>query len=259
MVEYFMHKRFLIVGNWKMAPGSAREARALLSAVKKAARLSRAHIIVCPPFPFLSMLSGDAKTGKVLLGAQNLSAEKLGAHTGDVSARMLSSLGVRYVIVGHSERRAKGESAADVARKTLAALEAKLTPIVCVGEKERDEHARYFEELSKQIRVSLADISRRDAEKIIIAYEPVWAIGAQAKSSDTPESTEEMALFVRKTLADLFGEKVARTIPILYGGSVSEKNAGDFLSRGGVQGLLVGRASQNAKSFSSIISLARSV
>ncbi len=254
-----MHKRFLIVGNLKMAPNTAREARALLSAVKKTARVSRAHVIVCPPFPFLSLLAEDAKTGKVLLGAQDISNEKGTAHTGEVSGEMLSSLGVRYVIIGHSERRRKGETDTTVSEKTRVTIEHNMIPIVCVGEKTRDDRALYFDELSRQIRASLSGISRRDAEKIIIAYEPIWAIGEDAIASDTPEGTEEMALFIRKTLADMFGEKVAHAIPILYGGSVSEKNAEDFLSRGGVQGLLVGRASQNAKSFSAIISLARLV
>src|SRR3989344_5983892 len=115
-----MHKRFLIVGNWKMAPGSAREARALLSAVKKAARLSRAHIIVCPPFPFLSLLAEDAKTGKVVLGAQYVSSEKGTAHTGEISSAMLASLGIQYVIVGHSERRRDGETDAIVYRAMRA-------------------------------------------------------------------------------------------------------------------------------------------
>lgn len=252
-----MKKRALIVGNWKMAPESAREARALFLAAKKSARFARADIVVCPPFPFLSLLVSDAKTGKVLLGAQDISAEKNFAHTGDVSAKMLASLGVKYVIVGHSERRAKGETDETVSAKVRVALENKIIPIVCVGEQKRDDHARYFDELSRQIKGSLGGLSRKDAEKIIIAYEPVWAIGENASGADTPEGTEEMALFVRKTLADIFGEKVAHTIPILYGGSVSEKNAGDFLARGGVQGLLVGRASQAAKSFSAIISRAR--
>lgn len=252
-----MRKRPLIVGNWKMSPDTAREARALFLSVKKSARTARADIIVCPPFSFLSLLANDAKTGKISLGAQDVSAEKGSAHTGEVSAPMLSSLGVRYVIVGHSELRAKGETDGIISAKARAAHDAKIVPIVCVGEQKRDEHARYFDELSRQIKGSLSGLSRKDAEKIIVAYEPVWAIGENASGADTPEGTEEMALFVRKTLADMFGEKVAHTIPILYGGSVSEKNAGEYLSRGGVQGLLVGRASQAAKSFSAIISLAR--
>mgnify|MGYP001558805951 FL=1 len=254
-----MQKRFFIVGNWKMSPETMHEARALFLSVKKAARMSRARIIVCPPFPFLSLLAQDAKTGKVLLGAQNVSNETGIAHTGEVSGAMLSSLGVHYVIVGHSERRAQGETDAIVSAKVRAAIEEKITPIICVGERARDDHALYFDELSRQIKGSLAGLSRKDAEKIIIAYEPVWAIGEAATGSDTPEGTEEMALFVRKTLADMFGEKMAHTIPILYGGSVSEKNAKDFLARGGVQGLLVGRASQAAKSFSAIISLAAAI
>lgn len=252
-----MHKRFFIVGNWKMAPKSAREARALFSAVKKASRTAKADVIVCPPFPFISLLFGDAKTGKVSLGAQDVSAEKNSAHTGEVSAEMLTSLGVRYAIIGHSERRAKGETNEIVSAKVKVALENKITPILCVGELVRDGEARYFDELSQQVKGSLSGLSRKDAEKIIIAYEPLWAIGEHAVASDTPEGTEEMALFIRKTFAHMFGEKIAHTVPILYGGSVSEKNSGDFLARGGVQGLLVGRASQHTKSFSAIISTAR--
>ncbi len=251
--------KYLLVANWKMAPESAREARALFIAVKKAARTARAKVVVCPPFPFLSLLAQDAKTGKVSLGAQDVSAVKRAAHTGEVSARMLSSLSVRYAIIGHSERRAEGETDEIVSAKVRGALESKIIPIVCVGERVRDGDARYFDELSRQVKGSLSGLSRKAAEKITIAYEPVWAVGEQALRADTPEGTEEMALFVRKTLADMFGEKTARAIPILYGGSVSEKNAKDFLLRGGVQGLLVGRASQTAKSFSAIIACVRSL
>jgi len=249
----------IIVGNWKMAPNTAREARTLFLSIKKAAQRIRVVVIICPPAPFLSLLSSDAKTGKVLLGAQDVSSEKDPAHTGEVSGVMLASLGVRHVIIGHSERRGKGETDAIVSEKIRTAIEEKITPILCVGEKKRDDHARYFEELSGQIRASLEGCSPKDAGKIIIAYEPVWAIGENAVGADTPEGTEEMALFIRKTLADMFGEKVAHTIPILYGGSVSPKNAEDFLTHGGVQGLLVGRASQSAKSITEILSVAHKV
>lgn len=247
-----------IIGNWKMNPESARKARTLFDSVRRASRRGRAHIIVCPPLSFLPLLSESATKGGVSLGAQNLSQETGGAHTGEISAEMLTSIGARYVIVGHSERRAKGETDSDVAQKASLAIENKISPIICVGENERDEQATYFDTLARQVRASLARVTRSNAGKIIVAYEPVWAVGGNAISADTPEGTETMALFIRKILTEMYGEKIARSIPILYGGSVDKDNAYGFLFNGGVQGLLVGRASLNPKEFSEIIASTKS-
>lgn len=246
-------KKFLIVANWKMAPETPARAKALFAGIKKVAvRLPDAQTVVCTPALYLSA-TGFAVSKNVALGAQDVSYEKDGAHTGEISARMLKSANILYVIIGHSERRARGETDDIIAKKVVSALKAKLTVILCVGEMERDPHGEFFSFIENQIRLSLAGVSKKDIERVIIAYEPVWAIGEKAKEADTPEGTLETALFIRKTLAARFGKEKALAMPILYGGSVRPNNANSFLARGGVQGLLVGRASLDVRTFAEIL------
>ena len=246
-------KHFLIVANWKTEPQSCSEAQRLFRKTKYAAmRRRRVTTVVCPPSVYLSRFSCN-RAHRFWLGAQDVSWESGGAHTGEVSPAMLFNCGVSFVIVGHSERRARGESDETVARKIKAALGAGLRPILCVGESARDPEGHYIRHLREEIKGSLTGVSRKDIGRIVIAYEPIWAIGASAKYADTPEATQEIVILIKRVLADLFGKGSVMKVPVLYGGSVDDLNAGDFLEKGGVSGLLVGRASLHAKIFGAIL------
>lgn len=251
----------LIVGNWKMNPLSSRETAAIVKGVKKeSAKYKNAQAVLCPPHIFI----GETKKllgagGKIGLGAQDCHFEREGAQTGSTSAYMIRNLGAQYVILGHSERRAAGDTNEIINAKVKQALKAGLKVILCVGEKERDEHGKYLEIIGEQLAVSLAEVAKSQYANIIIAYEPVWAIGAQATSADSPEGFEHNALFIRKTLSKVLGNKGALKVPVLYGGSASPKNAREFLDQGGADGLLVGRASLEPSKFGEILKIANSL
>lgn len=242
----------LIIGNWKMNPENFRAAERLARSTAKAVRAAKADVVVCPPHPFLGM-----KLPKALrLGAQDLSSEKDGAHTGDVSSRMLSSMGVRYVIVGHSERRASGDTQETVNKKMKNTLSAGLVPVLCVGEEVRDDHSHYLHVIREELKSALKGIPKDTLTRVIVAYEPVWAVGRSAAGVLSPEDALQMNIYIRKVFADLAGEIAAKKLKVLYGGSVDAKNAGGFLTEGRMDGLLVGRASLDAKQFGAIVTRA---
>ncbi len=254
-----MIKRKIIVGNWKMNPRTVKEAGKLFGEVAKGvSRVKKTDIVICAPFIFLEELA-EIRTSKVKLGAQDAFPGDTGAFTGEVSADMLYELGVRYVILGHSERRAFGESNNDVNKKIKSALAYGLWPILCVGESDRDHNHGYFSLVKMQLEKCLAGISKNSVGKIIIAYEPVWAISTTPDRRDaTADDSREMTIFIRKILSDKFG-KNAGSMRILYGGSVNEKDASEFLENGGVDGLLAGKSSLNAKKFLEIINTAEHI
>lgn len=242
----------IIVGNWKMNPRSMKEAEKLFSDVAKGiSGLKKTEAVICAPFIYLEKLKKLSKT--ISLGAQDAFWDEVGAFTGEVSAEMLYNLGVKYVILGHSERRALGENNSDVNKKIKASLVAGLRPILCVGESVRDENHGYFSLVKNQLEECLAGISKNSISKIIIAYEPVWAISSTVNRKDaTSDDSREMTIFIRKILSDKFGKEASR-MRIIYGGSVNEKDAEDFLKDGGVDGLLAGRASLTAEKFVQIV------
>jgi len=262
----------LIIGNWKMNPTSLNEAKEITSKLSKFSKYSKlsktkADVVICPPFVYLERISNLLKAKslklKAIFGAQDVFYESEGAYTGQISAPMLKNLGVQYVIVGHSEKRALGETNEIVAKKIGACLKNLLTPIVCIGESSRDESGNYFSFVRTQIEEIFSarggsasggiGIPKSALNKIVIAYEPIWAIGKKAIREATPAESEEMAIFIRKVFNDLYDQKSAQGIKILYGGSVNTKNAREFLKSGGVDGLLVGRDSLDAKKFIEII------
>jgi triosephosphate isomerase (TIM) len=246
-------RRLIIAGNWKMNKTVA-EGLDLVAGVKRElASIKEADVIVCPPFTALSEVSKAILDSNIRLGAQNMSELPNGAHTGEVSAEMLKEFSVRYVIVGHSERRQHyGETDLVVAKKTLAALAASLKPIVCVGETLAEREAGKTEDVvATQLKGSLAGLSKHQTEETIIAYEPVWAIGTGRNA--TPEQAQEVHAFIRKTIASLFDEAVAKRIRIQYGGSVKPANARELMSQPDVDGALVGGASLEVRSFTDII------
>jgi triosephosphate isomerase (TIM) len=240
----------LIVGNWKMNPATVAEAKKIAAEVKKGMLgVRKTQAVMCPPFVYLSPLSGTA-TSTVLLGAQDAFYETAGPYTGEVSYCQLHQFKVSHVIVGHSERRARGETDEIVNKKVRAVVGEGMTAIVCVGERVRDQHGDYFSSIREQILFALKDISKKLLDHVVIAYEPVWAIGASAAM--TPQDLHEMSIFIRKTLREPFGS-LADGIAILYGGSVTAENATPIVRDGHVQGLLIGRESLKPKEFIKII------
>lgn len=251
-------KKKLIVANWKMNPGSVAEARALFGKTKRTGeRLEKVDTIICPPFPYLGVFARTG-TARVSLGAQDVFWTNSARATGEVSPEMLKNLGVTYCIIGHSERRALGETDDSVSKKLRAILAERLTPIVCVGEKERDADGRYFETLKTQILASFVGATAAALRNVCIAYEPLWAIGKSAKDAMEPRVIHEMAIFIHKVLSDQFGKETERPC-ILYGGSVEEKNAAPILAEGGVSGLLVGHASLDAEVFAKMLKSANAL
>ncbi len=231
-----------------MNPGTLDEAKRLARKVRRTADgLSSTIVAICPPFLFVPASVPKRKPAKLHVGAQTVSDKESGAHTGEVSAAMLKDIGVEYVIVGHSEERAAGDTDARISQRIQRALEAGLSPIVCVGEKVRDEGGAHFDFLREQIKATFDGVAKRHGKDIVIAYEPVWAIGA--KEPMAPEQIYEMALFVKKVFADIFGTELGVRTVVLYGGSVNFRNAGDIMRIGKVDGLLVGRESVNAAGF----------
>ena len=251
-------RRPFIAGNWKMNLNRA-EAVALAQAVaERSANVKNADLAVCPPSVYLEAVSKALAGSQVGLGAQNMYHEASGAFTGEVSAAMLVDLGCRYVILGHSERRhVLGETDADVNRKVIAALQAGLTPIVCVGELLAEREAGQTSAvIRRQFDGSLAGISAADMAKIVIAYEPVWAIGTGKVA--TPEQAEEVHLDLRKIMTERYNAGLAEQVRIQYGGSVKPSNAAELLSQSDIDGALVGGASLKADDFFGIVAGAKS-
>lgn len=241
----------IIIGNWKMNPATEKEA------IKLAKGSDFKNVVLCVPFIFLSIISKVLKRAR--LGAQDTFWGDVGAFTGAVSPSMLYNVGVKYVILGHSERRALGETNTLVNKKIKESLSSGLIPILCVGESVRDESHSYFNLVKIQLEECLDGVKKTSISKIIIAYEPIWAISSTANRKDaTPADSQEMSIFIRKILSDKFDAE-ASGVRIIYGGSANEKDALDFLKNGAVDGLLVGRASLDAKKFTEIISIAENI
>ena len=252
-------KKKLIVANWKMNPASLAEARVLWSKVKLAGgKLDGVETVICPPFPYVGLFAHTGTT-RVRLGAQDVFWANTGRATGEVSPEMLKDIGVSYVIVGHSERRALGETDEIVSKKVRAILAEGLIPIVCIGERERDADGRYFDILKNQIKCSLAGLRRPDFREFVIAYEPLWAIGKSAREAMTPRDIHETSIFIRKVLADMYDADTAQVPVLLYGGSAEEGNTAPILLEGGVAGLLVGHASLHAEEFIAMLKTANAI
>lgn len=243
--------KLLIVANWKMNPETAEKAKEIFKGTKLAVKnLKKIKVAVCPPFVYLSDLE-KINDSKISLGAQDMFWEKSGSFTGEISANMLK--GESYVILGHSERRELGETDELISKKIVSAVKAGLRPILCIGEKEHDTHGEYLHFLRNQLTNSLGKLQKRYLAKLTIAYEPVWAIGKSEDEAMKPADIHETALFIKKVLAEIYGQPSAVSIPILYGGSVSHNNAKDIIVAGQVQGLLVGRESLNPKKFGELL------
>lgn len=250
-------RKTVIAGNWKMNKTPA-EAVKLIEELKPVCENKKAcDIVACVPFVDLPAALEAAKGTDLKIGAQNVHFEKSGAFTGEISAGMLKELGVGYVIVGHSERRQYfGETDETVNKRTKAALEAGLTVILCVGEVLAERKSGITNEiLSLQIKLDLADVNVEQLKNIIIAYEPVWAIGTGETA--TPAQAQDACAHIRKTLADLYGDCAANATTIQYGGSMNAGNAKELLACPDVDGGLIGGASLKSADFGVIIDAAQ--
>lgn len=247
-------RRKLVAGNWKMN-GSLAANAALVAGIKEGLPADVCDVAVCVPAPYLAQVQGAVAGSAVALGAQDMSAHAAGAYTGEVSAAMLQEFGVQYVILGHSERRAyHGETDAAVAAKTVAALKAGLVPVVCVGETlEQREAGQTNEIVGGQLDVVLAALSVEEAARIVVAYEPVWAIGTGKTA--TPEMAQEVHAMLRARLGAKSAEAAAK-VRILYGGSMKPDNAEQLLAMADIDGGLIGGAALKAADFLAIIKAA---
>ncbi len=248
-----MSRRMIIAGNWKMNKNSA-EARDFIAELKGKADFSKnVEVAVCPPFTSLQAAASAAAGSAVKVGAQNMHWEESGAYTGEISASMLAEIPVSSVIIGHSERRQYfGETDDTVNQRVKAVLKAGFEPIMCVGETKEQREADKTEEIvERQLKGGLQGLTEEDMKSLVIAYEPVWAIGTGLTA--TPEQAQAMHDFIRKLLSKLFSEAVAEAVPILYGGSVKPGNAAELMAKPDIDGALVGGASLKADDFAGII------
>ncbi|MBI1178250.1 triose-phosphate isomerase [bacterium] len=246
-------RRLIIAGNWKMNKTVAESADLVNGLKRELSGVKEVDIVVCPPFTALSEVSKAIIDSNIRLGAQNMSEQNYGAFTGEIAAGMLRDLAVRYVILGHSERRQyQKESDALIAKKALAAHAASLKPIVCVGETLSEREAGQMKAVVEtQTRGSLAGLTAQQIEETVIAYEPVWAIGTGKTA--TSAQAQEVHAFIRQILGQIAGEAVARKVRIQYGGSVKPANARELMGQPDVDGALVGGASLEERSFADII------
>ncbi len=240
-----------LVLNWKMNPSTYAEARGLFEETKRIVlKIRGVQVVVAPPIVFLQALSASYKGKRMVCAAQDIHAEKFGAYTGGVSGQQVRDAGAQCVIVGHSERRAAGDTNDDVAKKVQAALAHKLCPIVCVGESIRDADAEYVRTVREQVRFALHGVPPSKLNTITIAYEPVYAIGA----TRPPQSSEihEMIIVIKKELVRLFGEAASK-VTLIYGGAVRADAASAIVDIPGVEGFILGRASLNPEEIEGIM------
>ncbi len=245
----------IIVGNWKTTPANLNQAIKFIKAIdkkysSKKNKMPKKGFYLAVPEIFISEISKECVHGYV--GSQNVSGVSIGQTTGTTIPSQLLSAGATFTLIGHSEVRAQGETADQRSHKVALSLQSKLLTILCVGEHKRDKEGKYLSELEEDVRKSLSLVSRNNFNNLIIAYEPVWAIGG-----DTPATTHEcfeVVIAIRRALASLVGIDYAKKVHVLYGGTVTKENALSFIQEGGVDGLLIGRASQDVVSFMEIIS-----
>ena len=249
-------RKIVIAGNWKMNKSRA-EAKALIEELRPLVANATCEVACCVPFTALETALEAAKGSNIKIGAQNVHWAASGAFTGEISASMLCDMGVNLVIVGHSERRQFfGETDETVNKRVRAALDAGMTVILCVGELLGEREADITEEVcSTQTKIALAGVSAEELARIVIAYEPVWAIGTGKTA--TAEQADEACGFIRSVVAKLYGQSAAEDVTIQYGGSMNAQNAAELLTRTHVDGGLIGGASLKAQDFAAIVNAAK--
>ena len=248
-------RKAVIAGNWKMNKNRA-EAKALIEELKPLAADAGCDVVICVPFTNLETALNATAGTNIKVGAENVHFAKSGAYTGEISADMLTEMGVGYVIIGHSERRQYfGETDETVNLRTKAALEAGLTVILCVGEMLADRENGITEELvAMQTKIALKDVTKEQLKNVIVAYEPVWAIGTGKTA--TAEQANEVCAVIRNVIASVYDKEAADAMTIQYGGSMNAKNAEELLAQPDVDGGLIGGAALKAQDFAVIINAA---
>jgi len=248
-----LNRKPLIAGNWKMFKSCSEAVETARQLTNRVADITGIDVVIAPPFTAIARVSDVLKGSRVSLGAQNLFWEKEGAYTGEISPVMLVSDGCRYVIIGHSERRQYfGENDETVNKKIKAAIQNNLIPIFCVGESEEERESNLtFSVLDKQLKKGLEGFFPKDLETLIIAYEPVWAIGTGKTA--TRHQAQEVHQFLRSKLEESYGNMLAKSTRILYGGSVKPDNISSLMAMSDIDGALVGGASLSAETFSEIV------
>lgn len=250
------YRNTVVAANWKMNMLPSK-IKAYAEELKKlAAHAKWCDIVICPSYVMIPAAQKAFRDSRISVGAQNMSEHEAGAYTGEVSSAQLSDLGVDYVVIGHSERRQLfGETDAAVNKKVLAALNADLRPIVCVGETAQQRDMNITDDLvALQVKTALAGVPAAKMRRVVIAYEPVWAIGTG--NTATAEDAEQVACMIRAVIRSLYGARTARSVSILYGGSMNAGNAFELLSRPDIDGGLIGGASLNPAEFAAIIDAA---
>ena len=245
----------VIAGNWKMNKTPA-ETTALINEMKPLVADADCDVVLCVPYVDIAAAVEAAKGSNIKIGAENVHFKESGAFTGEISAQMLTACGVEYVITGHSERRQYfGETDETVNKRTVAALNAGLKPIVCVGELKWERECNITEEvIARQIKLDLWSLTAEQVKNTVIAYEPVWAIGTGLTA--TPEQAEEVCAFIRAQLAKLYDQATADAVTIQYGGSMNAANAAELLAKPNIDGGLIGGASLKAEDFNTIVQAA---
>jgi triosephosphate isomerase len=249
----------LIVANWKMNPTDGKTALSWFKKIQTTAHKNAKSVetVVCPPAVYLQSLQSVVTNRSCVLGAQDCFYESAGSYTGQISPEMIFNARARYVIVGHSEQRALGETNEVVNKKVQKILQYPLSVIICVGEKKRIDNGTHFKEIKKQVTECLKNVPVKFYDRIVIAYEPIWAIGAGAKRAATAQECFEMITVIKRSISEITNNQIiAHKVPVLYGGSSNSENTQEFLTTGGADGLLVGRASLDPREFSKIITIA---
>lgn len=249
----------LVIANWKLNPSSLKEAKKLFFDIKKtASRLQKVETIICPPYIYINELKKMYSGHRIIIGAQNVFWEEEGAYTGEISSKMLKDIGAKYVIIGHSERRALGETNKDINKKVIASFKAGLGVILCIGENKRDSQALYLNFLKEELQNALIGTQKKNIKNLIIAYEPIWAIGKTADDAISSHQMHEMYIFIRKILTEIFDKKTASYASIIYGGSVEIKNVKELLAYGEIDGFLAGHSSLIPEQFNKILEMTNS-
>ena len=249
------NRKAIIAGNWKMNK-TATEAAELIDALIPAVKDAGCEVVICVPFTDLVTAVAKTKGTNIHVGAENVHFEKSGAYTGEISADMLTDLGVEYVVVGHSERRQYfAETDETVNKRAKAALAGGLKPIICVGESLAQREQGVTEELVRmQVKIALNGVTADELKNVVIAYEPIWAIGTGKTA--TAEQAAEVCTFIRTTVRHLYGARIARSVTVQYGGSMKPANAAELLSQPDIDGGLIGGASLKAVDFVEIVNAA---
>lgn len=243
----------LVIGNWKMDPSDSKSALKIVKGVVKGlSKIKNIDVVVCPPFLFLPELVKKTRSKKLQFGAQDIAAFPEGSHTGEISGVQLKTVGTSHAIIGHSERRALGETNELIAQKVETSLQNKLHVVLCIGERRRDEsNGKHLEFLKTELLESLVHVDEKELKNITIAYEPIWAIGAEEAMH--PEQIHEMSIFIKKVLSEKFGPESGMKTRIIYGGSVNSANIEEIMRDGHIDGVLPGRASRDPKEFNEIV------